>query len=511
MTSSITKQQLTIAADAFYYSCASSIAIVIAFLAGIMTKSIVGPTDIGLWALLNVLLTYMGLSEMGAISAANKEIPYELAKCNSSNAERLKGTMLSFVTLTAVIGMVGVLFYAVFSVSSLSRKAFVGLILIALSFPLFQLQFAHTSIYWMNRQSGITGTMTMLEAISNAVFGITLTWSLGIYGLYITFITTLIMKVSFLSSRARRDPHLALSVSWSNAALARLVSSGLPLQLSNIMNILRNSVPFLFLGHYLNNAYVGYYALAINVQNLVLQTPYAIWIIMFPRFQEQYAVSNNDNATLMGLAMGPLRALSLLILPVLISGAYVFGPLVIRHITPQFTPTISILKVLLAGTYFLSLETVVGQILITTNRLWLRVITGVVSVVMLLACLMVIRARSDAFLGIAIAVGFSNAVSFFIVFFVSWAVVAGNRDTARWPLRVLGICFYMMVVLVMGEHVIPSSESSLLVDAFWSGVKYCVSLIGLSPLLIIAARRLSLLKTLRSLLASRGLGVKYEA
>jgi O-antigen/teichoic acid export membrane protein len=254
------------------------------------------------------------------------------------------------------------------------------------------------------------------------------------------------------------------------------------------------------ISHYFDTKMVGYYSLALSLQNFIYWTPNAFSVVMFPRFQARYANSNDQAVSLNNYLVKPIIGLAFFLLPVLLSATYFIIPPLIEHILPDYRPTIEILFVMLLGTFFLSLEHMPAQFLITINKLWDRVIISLLGFVLMAACV-----APAAILGgdlIYFVAGLSLANLLGLVIILSYASYHINSHRLKhWLVYSLfGAFFYLVAVVLVVDHWIPSSNSTWLLALQFAIVKWLLALILLLPLFLVAERNLELLSTIRTLL-----------
>lgn len=506
----LTNLHLEIANDATLYTIATSVSSVLVFMSGLIIKRYLGPTEFGVWTLVYIILTYLSLFDFGTIAAANKEIPYELGKQDERTAEIIKGTLFIFVGLVAVIVMSALLLYIFIDPANIEVRAKIGLLCIAICLPLFQVQQALTTILWINKKFREASILVLLEASSNSLIGIVLVWMYGLYGMYASFLVTLLLKVGYLIFNAKHNTRLAVHLAWSWLSFKRLISKGIPLQIAGCVNLLKVSLATLLIGIFINVTAVGYYALAISIQNFILLGPNAFWIIMFPRFQERFAIHNDDVSVLQSYFIKPLIGFTFFLLPLLISFSYFLVPVIIRQILPTFVETIPVLKVMFIGTFFLSMECIPGQIMVTTNNLWMRSMLGIINTVIIIVLIVMFVKYNNTLFSFTSAVAIGNLLGFFVNYFAAHIILNRNSDVLKLCIKILLAFLYIFVLLLVIDTYIPFKNLSFMQDLGGALLKWLISLTAMLPLFAIAERDLSLLQTVHHIIASRLSGKIYE-
>jgi O-antigen/teichoic acid export membrane protein len=499
----VTHHRSRLVKDASGYMAATYVSQLLAFGIGIVTKALLGPADLGVWTVLLATLSFLGLLELGVVQAANKEVAYALGKGDERAADEYKRVQFTFVTLTALLGSVGLAGYAWLQLGSAADALPWGLLAIAVLLPVNQLHMGQMTVYWANRTFGPTSLLIVLETMLAGTLGLLLVWKVGILGQATAFAVILAAKVGFLAWQARGNPRLAIGFAWRGAAVRHLLRIGIPLQVINLTNVLKLSGTVFLLAHFFDNEAVGVYAFAQSVQNFVYWTPNAFSIVMFPRFQERYAASGDEATALREYLVKPVVGLTFFLLPVLISAAWFFASVLIEHALPAYRASIGVLAVMLLGTFFLSLEHMPGQFLTTANRLWQRVSFSVLSVLFLAACIAVAIALDGGLLGVVAALSVANAATFLATFMYAHAVSEGHRSDPWLVARLLGAFAYGAAVVIAVDRLLPAPHVAWWLDLALAAGKWLLCLLLMTPLFVVAERRLALVHTLRQLVATR--------
>ena len=125
--------------DASQYVGATYVGQIGSFAVGLVTKGLLGPANVGIWSLFNILLGYLAAAQVGAGDAIAKEVPYLREKGDLGRARRLIRAMLGFVLSgSALVGAVVVVL--ALAVHGLEPAYRVGLLVIGASFPVWMLQ-----------------------------------------------------------------------------------------------------------------------------------------------------------------------------------------------------------------------------------------------------------------------------------------------------------------------------------------------------------------------------------
>ena len=485
--------------DASGFMVATYVSQVLAFGIGIVTKGLLGPEDLGLWTQLLAVLSFLGLLELGVIQAANKEISYALGKGQVVAADFYKRVQFSFVAMTSSFGAICLIAYA-FWFGTPSDTFTLGLMSVALMLPISQLQLGQVTVYWANGRFGPTSLLIVGETLLAGSIGLLLVWRFGIMGQIVSFLLTIFAKVWALSWQARDRGEVQIGFGWNITILKKLIKSGFPLFLISLSNVLKISGTVFLISHYFDAKMVGYYSLALSVQNFIYWTPNAFSVVMFPRFQARYADSNDQAAALHTYLVKPTIGLAFFLLPVLLSATYFIVPPLIEHILPAYRPTIEIMFVMLLGTFFISLEHMPAQFLTTINKLWERVIISLLSLFLMAVCVAPAVILGKDILYFVAGLSIANLIGLVIILAYA-SYHANSRRTKNWFVpSLLAAFFYLLLVVIVVDYSIPASHSTWLIDLQFAFLKWLLALILLLPLFWVAERNLDLLSTTRALL-----------
>lgn len=478
--------------DASGLMAATYVSQILAFGIGIVTKGLLGPDELGVWTQLLAVLSFMGLLEFGIMQATNKEISYALSKGDEAAADRYKRVQFSFVAITSLIGLVGLTAYTLWRGAGddmLSR----GMLFIALMLPISQMHLGQVTVYWANHRFGPTSLLMIVETVLAGVVGLLLVWQFGIVGQIVSFFLILLVKLLTLAWLARGEPPLQIGFGWSRADLMHLLKSGIPLLLISLSNVTKLSGTVFLISYYFDTHSVGYYSLALSVQNFIYWTPNAFSVVMFPRFQARYAESNDQAAALRTYLVKPTIGLAFFLLPVLLSATYFCVPPLIDHALPAYHSTIAILVVMLPGTFFLSLEHMPSQFLMTINRLWGRVTISLLSLVLIAVCLAPAILLGGSILHFVASLSIANLLGFVILLLHANHYAKGTRSDCRLISAVLCAFLYLVAVTLAVDHWVPASHGTWQLDLLVASGKWFLVMVLLLPLFIVAESKLGLL------------------
>ena len=99
---------------------------------GILTRKFLGPTLMGIWSYLQVIQHYVSYSQLGIISATEKEIPYYYGKNDHQKVSKIRDNAFTFTNIIAFLLFVILFIYAFTVKNSVPPYYFYGLITVAI-------------------------------------------------------------------------------------------------------------------------------------------------------------------------------------------------------------------------------------------------------------------------------------------------------------------------------------------------------------------------------------------
>lgn len=448
---------------------------------GFVTKGLLGPTNVGIWSLLNILLSYLSVSQIGAGDAIAKEVPYLRQRGDDESAQRLGNAMLGFVLVTSAVVAVGVISVTLWRARTLTPVYLSGLLLVGGLFPLWMFVNMQMMACRAAKRFDVLSQQLVLQLAITVVIGLPLIWHWSIYGQYAAQVVTTGLFFVYFLRHSRRDRGTRFTPALDAAATRRLLGVGLPLQLFNFVFLFQTSADSLLAAKWLGVTALGYYALAVSVKGYVYQAPNAFAVVMFPRFQERFAASADDPAALRDYVEKPILGFAFLVLPVLIGASWEAVPYLVRHFLHAFVPAIGPIKILLVGTFFASLWHMPSQFLIAVNKLWHNVaLSGVNAALVGLSVAVALRIHASVE---AVAVGTSVAYTVAALITIGYALshFRSSGAIAGFLGEVAGAGAVLFGLLVAGDVLLPAGDG-VAADALRVGVRSLVLLVACAPL-----------------------------
>lgn len=334
----------------------------------LLLRTLLGPTQIGMWQALKLLLSYAGFVNLGVTKAAAREITIARGSDRPHDAYPSRDLAFSFSMATTVFYAVAILCAAGFlwireTEASHSGWVFglgvMAVVCLAQRYLTFQLV--------LLRAERLFATATRLAILESALTLIVCgaaTWAFGLYGLIAGCLCVSVV-VAWVARRSMIErPKWA----WGLRAIVPLIAVGFPIVLTGLVMTLFQSVDKLMLLAFLpDGAYqLGLYSTALLVTTQLAGVSNILATTMAPRYGEALgrwscerrvaelaAQASELHAAVAGIAAG---------------GALVVGAPLLSWILPDYTGGLTALQWLVPGSLALAVALPATQFLVTTKR-----------------------------------------------------------------------------------------------------------------------------------------------
>jgi len=296
---------------------------------GLAVAALVEPSAWGHWYLLNLIVAYGALTQLGALNGMNREVPASLGRGEAAAALTLRRTALGVVLLsTGAVTLT--LFAAGIAVPSIGLST-EFLLTILLLFATQIYTYATTSLRSTTHFTELS-RIQYLQAITFPLLSIGGAAWLGLAG-YIVGQTLALLIVSVTASGARNVswvPRFDLRVGRS------LISVGFPIMLVGLIHTLFATVDRWVVAANLGSEALGHYSLAIMALTAVALFPQVISQQFYPRMAFAWS-AHRDVDGLRSLATRQ-RFFTLAAVVPIVGVTMLIAPPIVRAVLPHYTP-----------------------------------------------------------------------------------------------------------------------------------------------------------------------------
>lgn len=371
-----------------------AISAVIAVARGLLTAKYLAPEAFGVFNLVNLLVSYGALSNLGLRPAAHREILYRHGKGDFSGKHAVQRTAITMTIALAGAFAAVTAGYGLFVASGTLRLALLtGAVLVVLT----SLHGWLEATAWMSQRFSLIGRLQIIAAVVGLVLIVAGAALFGVTGALLAILVT--QLVVFVA--ASRAVSLGYVVGLDRHVMRRLWRTAVPMFLSALALQGMRNVDYLIVIGRLSREDWGYYAFAVLAVSFLVNAALDFGRSMYPEMQQRYGARDDIGDIELHVADG-LRLIAGL--AAFIVGALMIGVhLPIELWLPAYGPSIPVIRVLLFA-FFFHAVCLPGDLLLTTlNRQYLVLSfrAGLVAANVALAWLLV--GRGWGIVGVALA------------------------------------------------------------------------------------------------------------
>ena len=477
--------------NSFRYFSATLFGQIVGLVRSVLIPVLLIPTQLGVWNLMNVVVGYGGNAHLGILHGMNKLIPMLRGRGASTEVEQIKDSAF-WVNVLLNAGWFVFVWMALYAVpsaySSALRITSVIVFLQGMYSYYFSLLRADSRFKLVSVGVGglsILSTIFVLgfgwfcaDRLSGALIGLAVT-----YGLIVLFWS--------LASRY----HFAFHV--SRGAVRRSFEMGIPLTILGVVDSLFISIDRWVIVSYMGATVLGYYALGIMASNLIGLVPGSIANVLYPKMLERFGASGSEVA-LRGLMVGPIRAMAAVI-SLLIGGAVLILPLLIRFFVPKYLPSVSLFGILISAAFFYASATIPGSFLVAINKQKILIKIQIVAILLALTLDVGVVNMGWGIVGIAWSTAFAYAV-YGCGYMVTAAYYAFDRrsDMVNFLVEIYGLFVAMLLGLILSTALIPAGKT-IGIALIYTSLRLVLFLVILLPVLWWSNRHTGLLAIVREM------------
>ncbi len=438
-----------------HFSMATILTHLVTIVAVFLTRKFLGPLQMGIWAILQVILTYTMYCSFGITYGIVQKVPFYRGKKEFEKADEIRDVVISFSVLTTTMVAAGVIIFAFLSRHKLSGDIFLGLIFLAIIIFLTRINNLLITILRAYKEFILAGRQMFLSAIVNAVLVATLAYSFKLYGFMLATCLSLVFNIGYMWF------HFRFPFKWNlNFSLVKeLLIYGALLITVDFFGSTVLTADRVVIAKMLGLEAVGLYTIAQMAWTYVFTFPNSISIISATNLQEKFG-RNEQIENLKNYVSKSLQALSV-VMPLVISMIWILGPPLVRILLPKFIGGVEALKLLVLATFFSALFTTLEQFLIAIKKQTLLLPLGLVWVVCAFSFNFIAIKLGFGIAGVGAAMALTALIRFLVLYGISSSFLFSWRESRDHLLKIFGAFAYFLI-LVIGLSKISFSVNSLL-------------------------------------------------
>lgn len=444
-----------------FYTFACILTQLITVLSALLMRNFLGPVQMGVWSVIQVLLIYSEYSILGMNNAISREIPFLVGANQKDKVENIKNTVYTFTLLSSGILATLIVVFALFSRTHLSQEFLFGLLLAALVIIFQRINNVMIEILRAFREFSLLSKQMLLSALVNFFLVAILSYNFKIYGFIIAVIFSLIFNIVFLFM------NYSFRFKWhfKFGEIKQLCVYGLPLLAIAFLNSFFLSLDRWAIVKFQGIEDLGFYSVAIMSVTYLNSIPNSIGIVVAPNFQEKYGKDPQIEPLKEYLQKWCSAYRNLM--PILIGLGWIWLPIVVKNLLSQFTEGIGAAQALILATFFLSQTNPYEYFLIAIkhqNKVFPVLLASISCSIVLL---WVLLTQEWGIKGVGIAVTVASFFQWTLMMKTAGRLLYRGKEFYRDYFLTLGHFAYLIIVLaIIALFNMPTLLTTALLQSF---------------------------------------------
>jgi O-antigen/teichoic acid export membrane protein len=440
--------------DASIYTTASILTQAITLITGILSRKYLGPVQMGVWSLLQIIIVYGAYSSLGVTEAISREIPYHRGKGDEAKAEEIKNIIFSFSMFTSLLVAVGCIAYAFLNQEQLGREVFIGLLFVAGIILLQRLNNLYIAFLRGYKYFRIAATQMIYSSIVNGVLVAVLTYQFEVYGFMTAMCLSLIFNILYIHA------HHPFHFRWAFTlkGIWGLIQFGFPLIIIGLLATLFVTIDKIMIAKILGVRELGIYSVALMAYLFLHTLPNSIGVVLIPNFHQKFGETEKPEGLRQYLVMSSKVFADLM--PILIASGLFLFPYITLKILPEFTESIEPLKFILPGVFFLALNHPFSYFIVVIRKQLTLIPIILGACVIAVLCNYLFLTKGFGLKGVGLTTGIVAFVNFTLTYFVSTKKIFSWAESLRLYAALVAKFVYMVAVFLILNYVIKDAQFS---------------------------------------------------
>lgn len=438
--------------DASSLSIATILTQLINIVSAILMRRFLGPVQVGVWALVQIVLTYSEYTALGASAAITLEIPLCQGKGETAKAENLKNTVFYFSLFTALATSAAILGYALWMKGSLSADVFWGLVIVSGLVILQRINGIFVALLRAFKQFSLASRQMVISGLVNAALVAILSFQFKLYGFMCAMALSFLFNIVYLFFAG----HLRFCYSLDPKAIRSLIAFGLPIVALTFFGSLYETIDKIMIGRYLGLEQLGLYSIGLMTATYLYSIPNAVGVVMIPNIHEKFGRTSDKRDLQSFLDKSDLVFST--IMPCFIGLAWFGVPVAVELFLPKFMGGIPALRWLVLNVFFLAASQAYSQCIYVFRQHKFFFPIFLFSSICAISLIWLFIRAGWGIEGVAVATTTAMMVHFHVLY---WFAVVQIRTSGEAWKAYLGIMarfiFMLAVLLALLQLVTPSN------------------------------------------------------
>lgn len=482
--------------DITRYGSSVFIAYFVTFFGGIVVARMLGPSDFGLWKALQLILAYSIYSELGTLTAMNREVPYFQGKGEIERVSRIRNVILGqnlFMALVVPSGLL-LLNYSLPGVLPLS----IELVFFVCALVFLQQVYAYFEILFRSSHNfKMVGNLRLSRTVMDMGMAIVLIYFFSLNGRLLALTLTFIFILIYILKKCEYTirPKIDIKETFN------LIKIGFPILMVGFSGTLYLTIDSLLILKFLDKTQLGYYSIALVFASLMLVLPGVISEVLYPRYAERFGSS--DSISSLKLYVMVPNLLMAYGFSLILGVAILLLPIAIMVLLPQYSPTIIPAKIILFGTVLHSLSMGPSNFLNTINRQNTNLIINWAGLILLFFLIYTSISLGWGVVGVALGATLGYfIVSTFRIVFVVRCYFENITNTISYLIKLYAPIGFVLLLLLFVERILITDSQLTLNNLLILTLKLLVFTTSYSIFSILMSKKTHLLSEIKILRAA---------
>jgi len=265
---------------------------IVGIAASFVIKSFIGPSLMGIWNLVSIIIDYIQRFNLGTPTAAQREIPYYLGQGNLDMERKVRETFFSVIILEVFLAS-GVFLLYFFIKGDFLAISFWFLYLLAPFYALANRIYVAMLVCFQSRQQFVElSKQNVYISIAGIFFTVLGGWLGGIIGLFIGFAMLYMFRI-YLGLMLAHKTGFSFTVKFHPTVFRELFKLGAPMEIASYLWAVFISIDSVLAAKWLGVEYLAFYALGVNLSKQLSDFPTQVNTIFYPRIMHKYGKEND--------------------------------------------------------------------------------------------------------------------------------------------------------------------------------------------------------------------------
>lgn len=337
----------------------------------LIVANTVGPTLWGYWYLLNLIIAYRGVANLGIDNGMNREVPFLKGKGDKKKEILVQNSSFTFTIISSLIVSCALLFIGIY----FNKNEWASPILLLI--PLFwanQFYYLFSMSLKANGLFNLLSKMQLYYAIFHLLITVPLAYKFKLNGFIVGYSISLFIALIFVYYKSPIKYRIYLKLDYSK----NLIRIGFPIMAVGVAYTLFNTLDRWIIGLMLDSTQLGYYSLSIIIFGSMILLPKIISQQIYPRMAYDWGKYRSA----MGLEKWAKKQTlyTSYIVYVLVPISIIFIPFLIDFLLPEYREGILSVKIIMFAALFLPFSAGWGNVLNIINKQAYYLIVIIISI-----------------------------------------------------------------------------------------------------------------------------------